>query len=110
MFVGWVLAIVPALHSIKHVIVILVVAVVGFALVLVPAGMELFLQPAQTKRGPTAILIAVLPSAVLFLITVLVVPVAPVFRVLAIVAELAGMAIFIWSWVSAQGQPSGATR
>lgn len=108
MFLGWVLAIVPGFRGIKDVAVVIVVAIIGFGVVLIPAGMDLFLQPAQGKRNPAAILISVLPSAILFLITVFVIPMEPLIRVLAIVVEVVGVALYVWAWRSTHRGPSEA--
>lgn len=98
MFAGWMLAIVPAFHHLHRVALVVVVAVIGFGLVLIPAGIDVLTrQPEGGKRGPRTIIVSMLPSAVIFFITVAVLQIDVVFRVLAIVCEISGMAIYGWS-------------
>ncbi len=108
MFAGWVLAIVPAFHDLHHVGLVVAAAIIGFGLVLIPAGVNfLTSQPAGGKRGPGTMVASMTPSAVIFFITVAVVPLGAIVRVLAILCEVAGMAVYGWSW---WGQSSGSAN
>jgi len=100
MFAGWVLAIVPAFHHFHRIAIIVIVAVIGFGVVLIPSGLDILGMPrdAGEKRGTVTLLVSMLPAAVLFVITVVVLPLAPVYRILAIVAEVVGMVAFAWAW------------
>lgn len=99
MFIGWVLAIVPAFHHIQRIALVLGVAVVGFGLVLIPLGLDLFLAPASpAKRGLGTLLISMLPAVILYLIVVTVLPVGTVARVLSLLTELGGMLVYGWAW------------
>jgi hypothetical protein len=98
MFAGWVLAIVPAFHDLHRVALVVGVAVVGFGLVLIPAGVDFLGNQTAGKRGPRAIIVSMLPSVVLFFITVAVLPLSAIFRVLATICEIGGMAIYGGAW------------
>lgn len=108
MFAGWVLAIVPAFHDLAGVVVVLILGLLLFALVLIPAGMDV-LYPgrprAGAKRGLFAAVLAVLPAVALIVLTAVVMPIAPIFAVLAIAAEVLGIALYLWDWYT--GQRSG---
>ncbi len=105
MFAGWVLAIVPAFRDLAGVIVVLVLGLLLFALVLIPAGMEA-LYPERPrrdgKRGLGSALIAVVPAVALIVLTAYVMPIAPIFAVLAIFAEVLGIALYLGDWYAGQ--------
>ncbi|HZS94700.1 MAG TPA: hypothetical protein VFA78_07875 [Chloroflexota bacterium] len=109
MFAGWVLAIVPVFHHAKDFILPLVLGIIGFGIVLVPAGLAFFAtvrEPAE-KRGVGVVIVSILPAAVLFVITVAAFPLAPLFRVLALVAEFIGMGAYGWAfWAYHRGAAS----
>lgn len=111
MFAGWALAIVPAFHDLAGIVVVLVLGLLLFALVLIPAGMDA-LYPERPKRGSKrglgAALIAVLPAVALIVLTAVVMPIAPIFAVLAIVAEVVGIALYLWDWYSGTQRTAGA--
>jgi hypothetical protein len=99
MFAGWVLAIIPAFRHVQSIALVLVVAVGAFGLVLIPSGLDIFQLPlADRGRGPMVLVISMLPAAGLFLATVLILPIGPGFRALAIVAECLGMGMYGWAW------------
>lgn len=98
MFAGWVLAIVPAFRHLQNVAIVVIVAVIGFALVLIPAGMDMMGAASGEKRSLGTIVVSTIPAALLFLITVFALPLETVYRVLAILAELAGMALYLAAW------------
>lgn len=84
---------------------------VGFGLVLIPAGMDFFFRrPERGKRGTGTIVTSILPSAVIFLIVIAVLPLDTVFRVLAIVCEVAGMAMYGWAMWGHTQRAAGSTR
>ncbi|MDQ2744255.1 MAG: hypothetical protein M3Z66_18445 [Chloroflexota bacterium] len=98
MFAGWVLAIVPAFQHIHRVALVVVVAIIGFGIVLVPTGLDLFMAPGPgQKRGLGTLLVSLVPAVALFLITVIVLPLGAFFRGIAIASEFAGMALYGWS-------------
>ena len=101
MFAGWVLAIVPAFHDLAGVIVVLILGLLLFALILIPAGMDA-LYPERpvhgAKRGLLNALVSVLPAVALIVLTAIVMPIAPIFAVLAIAAEALGIALYLWDW------------
>lgn len=110
MFAGWVLAIVPAFQDLHRVGLVVAAAVIGFGLVLIPAGVNfLTKRPEEGKHGPRTIAVSMIPSAVIFLIMVAIIPIDAIFRVLAIVCEVAGMAIYGWSWWGHSRHSPGAT-
>ncbi|HEX6800359.1 MAG TPA: hypothetical protein VF116_21790 [Ktedonobacterales bacterium] len=102
MFAGWVLAIVPAFHDLAGVVVVLILGLLLFALVLIPAGMDALYpeRPSMrgAKRGLFAAVLAVLPAVALIVLTAVVMPIAPIFAVLAIAAEVLGIALYLWDW------------
>jgi hypothetical protein len=102
MFLGWILAIVPTFRDLGSVWPIVLLALIAFAVVLIPPGVDLFARPATPghKRGPIPVLISTLPAAGLFLITVFELPLAAGVRAAAIVLELVGMAVYVWAWWS----------
>ena len=113
MFSGWVLAIVPAFHDLAGVVVVLILGLLLFALVLIPAGMDALyperLSMRGAKRGLFSAIVAVLPAVALIVLTALVMPIAPIFAILAIAAEVLGIAIYLWDWYSVQqGSGTGA--
>lgn len=112
MFVGWALAIVPAFHDLAGIIVVLILGLLLFALVLIPAGMDA-LYPERpprrgAKRGLAAAIFAVLPAVALIVLTAVVMPIAPIFAILAIAAEVVGIALYLWDWYA--GQRAAAAR
>lgn len=100
MFCGWVLAILPSFVHLQNIVFVVVIALIGFGLVLVPSGLDFVWFPARSnqKRGIGVLLISVLPAAVLFLLTVAILPLSLAFRVVAVVAEFLGMAIYSRAW------------
>lgn len=110
MFAGWVLAIVPAFHDLAGVIVVLVLGLLLFALVLIPAGMDA-LYPERPlrgeKRGIGAALIAVLPAVALIVLTAVTMPIAPAFAALAIIAEVLGIALYLGAWYAGRRSNGG---
>lgn len=109
MFAGWVLAIVPAFHHLHRVALVVAAAIIGFGLVLIPAGVHFLTSQSEGgKRGPGTIVVSMLPSAVIFFITVAVIPLGAVFRVLAILCEIVGMAVYGWSWGAHSRRAAGA--
>lgn len=102
MLIGWALAIVPTFHDLSSVWPVVVVALIAFGAVLIPPGADIFYRPGQPgqKRGLIPVLIAAVPAAALFVVVVAVLPLALALRVLAIVVELVGMALFIAAWGS----------
>lgn len=111
MFVGWVLAIVPAFRDIAGVIVVLILGLLLFALVLIPAGMDA-LYPERprhgAKRGLISAILSVLPAVALIVLTAIVMPIAPIFAILAIAAEVLGIALYLWDWYSGVQRAAGA--
>lgn len=105
MFAGWVLAIVPAFRDIAGIIVVLILGLLLFALVLIPAGLDA-LYPERlhrgAKRGLISAILSVLPAVALIVLTAVVMPIAPVFAVLAIAAEVLGIALYLWDWYAGQ--------
>lgn len=104
MFAGWVLAIVGSFDHVRRVALVVAVAVVGFGLVLIPAGLDIVGgqgQPGE-KRGLIPLLVTVVPAAVLFVIVVFALPLGAVVRVLAIVLEAAGLVVSGRAWMAAR--------
>lgn len=101
MFIGWVLAIVPAFHHFKSIALVVVVAIVAFGLAIIPAGLDIFV-PSQ-KRGAATIIFSLIPAIIIFLVAAFVLPIGGIARLLAIISELAGMALYGWTWHTAQG-------
>lgn len=104
MFAGWVLAIVGSFDHLRRVALVVAVAVVGFGLVLIPAGLDIVGgqgQPGE-KRGLIPLLVTVVPAAVLFVIVVFALPLGAVVRVLAIVLEAAGLVVSGRAWMAAR--------
>lgn len=103
MFVGWVLAIVPTFHQVKDVILPVVLGIIGFGIVLVPAGLEFFGRSQEApgeKRGVGVVFVSILPAAILFAIAVAAFPLSALFRILAVAVELIGMVAYGWAiWV-----------
>lgn len=103
MFAGWVLAIVPAFRDIAGIIVVLILGLLLFALVLIPAGLDA-LYPERlhrgAKRGLISAILSVLPAVALIVLTAVVMPIAPIFAVLAIACEVVGIALYLWDWYS----------
>ena len=112
MFVGWLLAIVPAFQHLASVWPVIAIASVAFALVLIPSGLNFFYWPAtsDSKRGIGAILWSVIPALVLIVITVAILPIPPVVRILAVVAELVGMGFYGWAWWTHRNPPDAGSR
>lgn len=100
MFFGWIFAIVPSFQHLQNIALVVGIALIGFGLVLIPSGLDYFWFPARPdqKRGIGVLLISVLPAAILFLLMVVILPISVVFRVIALVAEFFGMAIYSRSW------------
>ena len=96
MFCGWVLAILPAFTYLQNIVLVAVIALIGFGLVLIPAGLDFVWFPSRPnqKRGAGVLLISVLPGALLFLLTVAILPLSFVFRVAAVIIEFLGVAIY----------------
>lgn len=114
MFAGWVLAIVPAFQDLAGVIVVLILGLLLFALVLIPAGMDA-LYPERpsargAKRGLFSAILSVLPAVALIVLTAVVMPIAPVFAILAIAAEVLGIALYLWDWYHVQRSGGTAAR
>ncbi len=113
MFAGWVLAFVPAFHDIAGVIVVLILGLLLFALVLIPAGVDALSPERPRTRGakrrlPSAI-VAMLPAVALIVLTAIVMPIAPVFAALAIAAEVLGIALYLWDWYASQRSGGSGT-
>lgn len=109
MFAGWVLAIVPVFHHVKDFILPLVFGIIGFGIVLIPAGLAFFAtaQEPSEKRGVGVVIVSILPAAVLFVVTVAAFPLPTLFRVLALVAEFTGMGAYGWAfWAYHRGVAS----
>lgn len=105
MFAGWVLAIVPTFHDLAGVVVVVILGLLLFALVLIPAGMDLFYPERPrpgTKRGLGRAILSVLPAVALIVLTAVVMPLAPIVAALAIAAEVLGIALYLWDWYSVQ--------
>ncbi len=100
MFCGWILAILPSFQHLRNIALVVVVALIGFGLVLIPSGLDFIWFPARSsqKRGVGVLLISVLPAAMLFLLTVAILPISLAFRVVAVAAEFLGMAIYSRAW------------
>lgn len=102
MFVGWVLALVPTFHHLSDEWPVVAVALIAFGAVLIPPGADLFNRLGQPgeKRGLFPVLIAVVPAALLYIVVVVILPLATGLRVLAVILELMGMAVFLVAWGS----------
>lgn len=100
MFLGWVLAIVPTFHDLANVWVVVLLALIAFAVVLIPPGVDIFARPGAPgqKRGLVPTLIAAVPAALLFIVAAAELPLSASVRALAIVLELVGMAVYLWAW------------
>jgi hypothetical protein len=90
-------------HSIALVIGI---ALIAFALVLIPSSFDVFRVPAtlEPKRGLSTLLVSLLPAGLLFLLIVFRLPIGALFRVLAIIAEFLGLGFYGWAWWSYRGR------
>ena len=113
MFTGWVLGIVPAFHDLAGIIVGLVLGLLLFAFVLMPAGMDA-LHPVgsrrDAKRGLVTAILSVLPAVGLIMLTAAVMPIHPFFAFLAIAAEVLGIALYLWAWYTGQRGSGTAAR
>ncbi|CCF86196.1 hypothetical protein [Nitrolancea hollandica] len=100
MFAGWIFAIVPSFEHLQNIALVVGIAIVGFGLVLIPSGLDFFWFPGRSgqKRGIGVLLVSVLPAAILFLLTVIILPIGAAIRLVALVAEFVGMAIYSRSW------------
>jgi hypothetical protein len=100
MFFGWIFAIVPSFDHLRSIALVVGIAIIGFGLVLIPSGLDFFWFPGRSgqKRGIGVLLVSVLPAAILFLITVVILPISATIRLVALVAEFVGMAIYSRSW------------
>ena len=100
MFCGWVLAILPAFTYLQNIVLVAVIALIGFGLVLIPAGLDFVWFPSRPnqKRGAGVLLISVLPGALLFLLTVAILTISFAFRVAAVIIEFLGVAIYSRAW------------
>lgn len=101
MFAGWVLAVVPLFHHVREFLLPVVLGIIGFGIVLVPAGLDFFGGPGR-KRGASVVIASMLPAAALFIIAVIAFPLTTPFRIAAVIAEFAGMAIYGWAFWSYQ--------
>ncbi|HZU12682.1 MAG TPA: hypothetical protein VFB58_07565 [Chloroflexota bacterium] len=99
MFIGWVLALVPAFRLKTHpeIVVPLVIAVIAFGVVLIPAGLQFLGEPGR-RRGVSVVFASLVPAALLFILVVVFFPLQPGFRALAIVAEFLGLAGYGWAF------------
>lgn len=102
MFIGWALAIVPTFHDLASEWPVVIIALIAFGAILIPPGADIFYRPGQPgqKHGLFPVLIAAVPAALLFIVVVAVLPLAPVLRALAVALELVGMALFMAAWGS----------
>ncbi len=100
MFAGWIFAIVSSFEHLRNVALVVGIAIVGFGLVLIPSGLDFFWFSGRfsQKRGISVLLVSVLPAAILFLLTVIILPISVAIRLVALVAEFVGMAIYSRSW------------
>ncbi|HET7035206.1 MAG TPA: hypothetical protein VFI42_05930 [Thermomicrobiaceae bacterium] len=100
MFAGWLLAILPAFRHLHRVWLVVVLAVVLYGLVLVPSSLDIFTNRPRGngKRGAGTLAISLVPALAIFVILVVVAPLSLLAGVLAIVVELAGMALYGWAW------------
>lgn len=100
MFCGWIIAILPAFQHLRSIALVVVVALIGFGLVLIPSGLDFIWFPPRSnqKRGIGVLLISILPAALLFLITAVILPISLAFQVIAVVTEFLGMAIYGRAW------------
>ena len=98
MFAGWLLAILPVFRNLRHLWLVVAVAVLVYGLVLVPSSLDIFVTRRGGKRGPGTLAVSLVPAVVIFLILVFAEPLHAVASALAIAIELAGIAIYGWAW------------
>ncbi|MGH2449234.1 MAG: hypothetical protein ACRDFS_11625 [Chloroflexota bacterium] len=101
LFIGWALAIIPAFHHIHSIALVIAIAVVGSGVALIPAGLDVFVQPAPgpgEKRGVSVLLVSYLPAIILFVVTVTVLPLSGWIRALALLAEGVGLVVYAFAW------------
>lgn len=98
-FAGWVLALAPAFHRASNVTLVVVFAVVGFGLVLVPAGLDIITPSRPDRKGRRmSVVVAIIPALVIFGVVAATLPIGRGFLIAAIVAEVVGVLIYGWAW------------